>query len=374
MLTLEAVHAQQPASSDPLADLALHPDAYRGAVLLSDQIEFYIKQLDPPLLARPDGSRLNDDDLWDERQGCLDTASYKLRLGNEAHVGGVRVRVSDDEPLVLPPHQVAVVKTYETINIPRFLVARWNLRVQWVYEGLLWVGGPQVDPGWQGALYCPIYNLAERQVVIPYKERVFTMDFTRTTPVHDHKASYGYSVKPHKPARQKNLEGHDVNRLRSAPFEELGRLATLENRIDSFIPLIFTVLSVMITAIGVVAALNVGGVAAITKAARGDEGLWALVAVAVVFGLSGLFMSSITMYSRLAPIPRGRGSTTALAIIGAVFLALGAGYTAVWLTAGPPPWSRLVQALVSVIAWTAGILGIVFHFLVWWKATRAAPW
>jgi len=80
VLTLEAVHAQQPASSDPLADLALHPDAYRGAVLLSDQIEFYIKQLDPPLLARPDGSRLNDDDLWDERQGCLDTASYKLCL------------------------------------------------------------------------------------------------------------------------------------------------------------------------------------------------------------------------------------------------------------------------------------------------------
>ena len=130
---------------------------------------------------------------------------------------------------------MAVVKTHEVINIPRFLIARWNLRVQWVYEGLLWVGGPQVDLGWRGALYCPIYNLAERQIVIPHKERVFTMDFTRTTPVHDTGSSYVYKTEPHKPARSKNIRGHDVNRLRSAPFEYLRKLDTLDSRVNSFI-------------------------------------------------------------------------------------------------------------------------------------------
>ena len=242
---------------DPLDALSSHPDAYHGAVLLSDQIEFYINHLDPPLLAHPDGSRLNHGDL--REQNCLDTASYKLRLGSEAHVGGNWVAVSENEPLVLPPHQVAIVKTHEIVAIPRFLIARWNLRVQWVYEGMLWVGGPQVDPGWYGQLYCPIYNLAEREIVIPYLERVFTMDFTRTTPVHDGEATYGYKTKPHKAARKKNLQGHDVNRLRSGPYEALARLATLDSRVNSFIPLTFLALAVMIAAIGVLATLNGGG-------------------------------------------------------------------------------------------------------------------
>ena len=161
------MNSTQSANEDPLDDLINHPDAYRGAVLLSDQIEYYVGNLNPPLLANPDGSRLDFADTNSCDWACLDTASYKLRLGDEAHKGGNYVRISRDKPLVLKPHQVAVIKTYEKVNIPRFLVARWNLRVKWVYEGLLWVGGPQVDPGWEGHLYCPIYNLAEREVVIP---------------------------------------------------------------------------------------------------------------------------------------------------------------------------------------------------------------
>ena len=192
---------------DPLADNSeSHSGAYPGAVLLSDQIEYYIRELPTPLITNPDGGWISDAELGK----CLDAASYKLRLGNEANLGGRRVAISCGQPLVLAPHQVAVVKTHEEINIPRFLIARWNLRVTWVYEGLLWVGGPQVDPGWHGALYCPIYNLAEREVVIPYMERVFTMDFTRTTPFQKKKASYGYKSKPHEIARQKNLQGHDI--------------------------------------------------------------------------------------------------------------------------------------------------------------------
>ena len=190
LLTDRPLNAKEP-PEDPLDDPEKHPDAYHGAVLLSDQIQFYIREYETPLLQNPDNARISDAELKE----CLDTASYKLRLGDEAHVGGEWVKISRDKPLVLPPHQVAVVKTHEIINIPRFLIAWWNLRVQWVYEGLLWTGGPQVDPGWRGTLYCPIYNLAERQLVIPHKERVFTMDFTRTTPFHDARSSPSYEYK-----------------------------------------------------------------------------------------------------------------------------------------------------------------------------------
>ena len=238
-----------PPIDDPLGEAGKHPDARGGAVLLSDQIQYYIKELNPPLLQNPAGKALSSGEIDD----CLDAASYKLRLGDEAHVGGEWKRISEKEPLVIPAHQVAIVKTHEIVNIPRFLIGRWNLRVKWVYEGLLWTGGPQVDPGWQGALYCPVYNLAERQVVIPHKERFFTMDFARTTPFQEAPTTYGPKSKCHEGARGKNLQGHDIHRLRSAPFESLRQLSSLDTRVNSFNNFTFLVLAVMIAAIGVVA-------------------------------------------------------------------------------------------------------------------------
>ncbi len=362
----------QPGSVDPLADSSSHPDAYCGAVLLSDQIEFYVNDYETPLLSRPGGFRLEETELNGD-DGCLDAASYKLRLGDEAHVGGVRVRISEDDPLVLPPHQVAIVKTYEEVNIPLFLVARWNLRVQWVYEGLLWVGGPQVDPGWQGQLYCPIYNLAEREIVIPYMERVFTMDFTRTTPVHDAVATYGYTTKPHKAARPKNIQGHDRNRLRSAPFEALGRLATLDTRVNSFISLTFLVLAVMIAAIGVVATLSSGGAQAVNQVIKGEEGLLVLLAVTMVFGPAALFISSISMVSRFGQPPKGRGRLTSMAIIGSLCLGIGGGYLGVLVTSGPPEWPRSLEVLLSAATGVVVLIGIANLYLVWLQATRTPP-
>ena len=354
---------------DPLAD---NSEASSGAVLLSDQIEYYIRELPTPLITNPDGRWISNAELGD----CLDAASYKLRLGNEANVGGRRVPVSYGEPLVLAPHQVAVVKTHEEINIPRFLIARWNLRVTWVYEGLLWVGGPQVDPGWQGALYCPIYNLAEREVVIPYMERVFTMDFTRTTPYHKGKASYGYKSKPHKSARQKNLQGHDVNRLQSAPFSALSQLATLDTRVTAFSSLTFLALAVVIAAIGVLAALGGdggGGARALSEDIKGNQGLFVLTIVALVFGFAGLVISSIAMATKLGQPTKGRGLLTVIAIVGTVSLAVGAAFVGVRVTTGlpgDPTAPNLVEGFwpVALI-----IVGFVLMFSVWLRATRSAP-
>lgn len=286
--------SQQSDREDPLDDQANRSDAYHGAVLLSDQIEYYIRNLNPPLLSNPDGSRLDPADLHATDSGCLDTASYKLRLGEDAHIGGNHVRISPENPLVLPPHQVAVVQTYENVNIPQFLVARWNLRVQWVYAGLLWVGGPQVDPGWEGQLYCPIYNLAEREVVIPFKERVFTMDFTRTTPFHASPASYGFSTKVHKPARKKTLDDHDRYRIRSAPFEKLSDLASL----NDFRNFAFAMLAVGFAAVGAItAALAIVAIRPVAPSGEGAQLLtpWPLTAVSLAMFASVLSIFSIVL-------------------------------------------------------------------------------
>ena len=173
----------------------------------------------------------------------LRAARYELRLGDVAHVGGAPKFLDDEDPyIVLPPHQVAVVKTYEFLRIPRFLIARWNLRVRMVYEGLLWVGGPQVDPGWAGYLYCPIYNLAERDVYLRYKQPIFTMDFVRVHPTE-------LAEKRFRP-RRLSIEEHDTHHLKSALFEEVNRALALEPKFYGAISIIAVIVGIIVAAIG----------------------------------------------------------------------------------------------------------------------------
>ena len=374
-----------PPVNDPLDDSRRNAGACPGAILLSDQIHYYVNELNPPLLHNPKGKQISDKEL-DE---CLDAASYKLRLGDEAHVGGEWVRVSDDKPLVIPAHQVAVVKTHEEVNLPRFLIARWNLRVKWVYEGLLWTGGPQVDPGWQGHLYCPIYNLAERQVVIPHKERVFTMDFALTTPLPESTTTEGYTksghteegykVSLHKPQRGKTIQSHDVNRLRSAPFEQLRQLANLDARVSSFNTFTFLVLAVVVAAIGVIAAL--GGSQFADNGSNGAQGTanggganLVLTIVAMAFGFAGLLIGSISMTMRYGSVPRGRVRLTILSILGATLLGFGSGFIGFWVTSGLPTWPHHLGVVAAVASISAVALGLASLWLVWHRASELPIW
>ena len=275
--------------------------------------------------------------------------------------------ISEKEPLVIPAHQVAVVKTYEAVNLPRFLIARWSLRVKWVYEGLLWVGGPQVDPGWQGNLYCPIYNLAERDVVIPYKERFFTMDFARTTPFSEKPSTTCHTPIPHEPgARDKTLQGHDVHRIRSAPFEALQQLSSLDTRVNSFNTFTFLVLAVMIAAIGVVASF--GGV----RTPGGGSGLLVLTILALVFGFSGLVVGVIAMALKREPMPRWRPMPALGAFIASIAMSGGSVIVALTATSGTPAW--LSQS--DILSWLVGIvliaLGLCTLGCLWYRSTKQA--
>ena len=201
----------------------------------------------------------------------LRAASYQLTLGNEMHLGGEQRRLKPSEEIVLPPHQVAVVSTREKLQIPQDLVARWSLRVNNIYEGLLWTGGPQVDPGWEGQLFCPIYNLAERPVVLKCGDGLFTMDFVRTTPetqaLDEIRKSSNYPKVPFEPVR-KTLEDHDIHRLRSAPYELIDRveraekeatnaserISSLDNRMVIYATIMVAVLGIMISALSLMVA------------------------------------------------------------------------------------------------------------------------
>ena len=135
--------------------------------------------------------------------------------------------LDEDHPwLELEPYQNAIVQTYEQIRLPRFLIARWNFKVSMVYEGLLWTGALQVDPGWHGHLYCPIYNLADRSILLKYRQEMFAMDFVRTTKF------YPTASKSYNPKRG-TLDDYDRHRLRSAPHSAMEKVEKLERDMES---------------------------------------------------------------------------------------------------------------------------------------------
>ena len=138
-------------------------------VLLSDEIRFFVekfKMIDP---FQPEN---------------LKSASYRLTVGDEYSINGKNEKLSDEtgkNKIVIQPFQVAIIFTAETINLPRFIIGRWNIQVKLAYKGLLWVGGPQVDPGWVGRLPCPIYNLSNKPVELKLNETIAVIDFVKTT-------------------------------------------------------------------------------------------------------------------------------------------------------------------------------------------------
>ena len=194
---------------------------WSGAVLLSDEILYYATDTSIPV-----PQRLIDP--FDEQH--LEAARYNLRLGPEYRKQNQAYVLSDKEPwLSLQPHQMALVETLEEVRLPRFLIARWNLKVPRVYEGLLWVGALQVDPGWHGHLSCPIYNMSNREVRLQYKDELFAMDFVRTTPYLP-PSSKAYIQKPDV-GQSGSVHSYDRVGLRSGPYDLIGQVKNVEDEV-----------------------------------------------------------------------------------------------------------------------------------------------
>jgi deoxycytidine triphosphate deaminase len=113
----------------------------------------------------------------------LRPAAYTLTIGRDyVDSKGIFKRMKPSEKFFyMEPNSIVFVTTAEELNLPFYIVARFNLRVQWVYRGILLGTGPQVDPGFQGTLSCPLFNLTDRSMKISLGEPFATIDFEHTT-------------------------------------------------------------------------------------------------------------------------------------------------------------------------------------------------
>ena len=144
------------------------PNDKEKGVLLSDQIAFYAEKYD---MIEPFCKK------------ALRPAGYCLHVGEEYMIAGERFNFENQKSndFSIEPYEVAIIKIKEEICLPRFIIGRWDIRVTHAYRGLMWVGGAQVDPGFKGNLYCPIYNLSNRAVRLRRGEELAVIDFVKTT-------------------------------------------------------------------------------------------------------------------------------------------------------------------------------------------------
>ncbi len=138
--------------------------------------------------------------------------------------------------------------------MPRYLIGRWNIKVTLAYKGLLWVGGPQVDPGWVGHLFCPIYNLSDHEVTIRCGDEIAVIDFVKTTPFD--KASVGESEHDRYrwPPKRVILEDYGIDDLKSALYHHVKErvdqmdegVRAVEARLAWFTQIVFTTLALIV--------------------------------------------------------------------------------------------------------------------------------
>lgn len=186
----------------------------------------------------------------------LKPASYRLTVGGRYSLGGKRETLTESEEITIPQFQVAVIQTRETLNLPRDMIARWNIKVSLAYEGLIWAGGPQVDPGYEGYLFCPIYNLSNKPVTLAYAAEIAVIDFVTATAFG--RGAMAFNRPP------KSLLFEDYPTLQSGLSDTLEKIQRFESRIEALdtkvtfygglsvalIGIIIAALSVMVSANG----------------------------------------------------------------------------------------------------------------------------
>lgn len=212
-----------------------------SGVLLSDQIRACVNRFS---MIQP---------FYEEK---LRPAGYELSIGDEVSTGGKRITLKDEpgkNTFALEPFDVAVIKIHETLNLPRNIIGRWNIKVGQAYRGLVWVGGPQVDPGWVGNLACPIYNLSDQTLTLELYESIAIIDFVITTPFSPDCKTYP------RPPRRILFDEYNPENLRSAlvthakaPIDRFKReLSDMQSRLSNFISITFVVLGILVAALSI---------------------------------------------------------------------------------------------------------------------------
>ncbi len=113
-------------------------------------------------------------------ESALVSCAYELSVGSEAFVTGeksVKQLLGDSDTVIIPPGQVALIITKETITAPPDAVGLLSFKSNFKLRGLINVSGFHVDPGFKGKLVFSMYNAGVQTIHLSVGSRLFMLWF-----------------------------------------------------------------------------------------------------------------------------------------------------------------------------------------------------
>ena len=107
-------------------------------------------------------------------------AAYDLVLDDEYFQNGEIKTLSATESFVkMEPGDYTIVGSKEIANIPKDVVGRFGLSVNLFLQGIILSNGPQIDPGFNGRLYCLLFNSSSQEIQLKRGQHYATIEFTK---------------------------------------------------------------------------------------------------------------------------------------------------------------------------------------------------
>lgn len=139
----------------------------RGGVLVKRQIDALIRA----------GTLLTEGD-----RSAVRAASYDMRIGDQIWCQRSLVTLTNENPSFhLPPYSYAIVIAREQAHLPSFITGRFDLKVSMFLRGAILSNGPQIDPGYDGTLFCLLFNANSQPLPLTRDQQFATIEFTMTT-------------------------------------------------------------------------------------------------------------------------------------------------------------------------------------------------
>ena len=110
-------------------------------------------------------------------EGQLEPASYDLSIGRAIKAGKDETHSSADGRIIIEPNNWAMIGSKEIVTLPTTLCASYGVTSSITRAGLMYFGGPQIDPGYTGGIFVSVYNPTLEPIVLDIGQQFFTIIF-----------------------------------------------------------------------------------------------------------------------------------------------------------------------------------------------------
>lgn len=177
----------------------------------------------------------------------VQTASYDLHLADTYWCQGKFQTLDNhnNHKLIIPPYSYVLVQAQEEANLPRFISGSFDLKVSMFFNGLILSNGPQVDPGYKGALFCMLYNANDEPFTLKRGASFATIQFFITSTISEgYKGKYQNKVDFIDFINQKGLEpkgGKILERLDTLNNDLAPKISTYQNIFWALVAIVLSI-------------------------------------------------------------------------------------------------------------------------------------